>query len=33
VGTQSEVLVFGNWIAAEVRKGPLYDPKGLKVRI
>ena len=33
VGTQSEILVFGNWISAEVRKGPLYDPKGLKVRI
>jgi len=33
VGKQAEVLVFGNWISATVAKGPLYDPKGVKVRI
>jgi glycine cleavage system T protein len=32
VGEQAEILVFGNWINAQVVKGPLYDPKGLKVR-
>ena len=32
IGAQSEILVFGNWISAQVMKGPLYDPKGLKVR-
>jgi len=32
VGEQAEILVFGNWINAQVVKGPLYDSKGLKVR-
>jgi len=32
VDTQTEVLVFGNWIMAKIVKGPLYDPKGIKVR-
>ncbi len=32
VGTQTEILVFGNWIAAKVMQGPLYDPKGIKVK-
>lgn len=32
VGNQAEILVFGNWIPATVVKGPLYDPKGIKVR-
>ena len=31
-GTLAEVLVFGNWIPSHVVKGPIYDPKGLKVR-
>ena len=32
-GTASEILVFGNWIKGKIVKGPLYDPKGLNVRI
>jgi glycine cleavage system T protein len=32
VGTEVEVLVFGNWINANIVKGPLYDPKGDKVK-
>ena len=32
VGTRAEILVFGNWIPANVVKGPIYDPKGIKVR-
>ncbi len=32
VGTRTEVLVFGRWIPAAIVQGPLYDPKGLKVR-
>jgi glycine cleavage system aminomethyltransferase T/glycine/D-amino acid oxidase-like deaminating enzyme len=32
VGTKTEILVFGNWIAATIVQGPLYDPKGQKVR-
>lgn len=32
VGTQAEILVFGNWISATVAQSPLYDPKGVKVR-
>jgi glycine cleavage system aminomethyltransferase T/glycine/D-amino acid oxidase-like deaminating enzyme len=32
IGTQAEVLVFGNWIKATIVKSPLYDPKGLRVR-
>ncbi|HLY68539.1 MAG TPA: glycine cleavage T C-terminal barrel domain-containing protein, partial [Puia sp.] len=31
-GTRAEVLVFGNWIAATVVKGPLYDPAGSALR-
>jgi glycine cleavage system T protein len=31
-GIKGEVLVFGNWIPAKIVRGPLYDPKGLKVR-
>ncbi|MEO6001379.1 MAG: FAD-dependent oxidoreductase [Chitinophagaceae bacterium] len=27
-----EILVFGNWVKGKISKGPLYDPKGLKVR-
>jgi 4-methylaminobutanoate oxidase (formaldehyde-forming) len=32
VDTHTEILVFGNWIPAKIVQGPLYDPKGLKVR-
>lgn len=32
-GTATEILVFGNWIKGKIVKGPLYDPKGLNVRI
>lgn len=32
VGTATEILVFGKWIGGTIAKGPLYDPKGLKVR-
>ncbi|MEP6749131.1 MAG: FAD-dependent oxidoreductase [Bacteroidota bacterium] len=32
VDTSVEILVFGNWIKGKIAKGPLYDPKGLRVR-
>jgi glycine cleavage system aminomethyltransferase T/glycine/D-amino acid oxidase-like deaminating enzyme len=32
MGQEAEILVFGEWIPARVVQGPLYDPKGLKVR-
>jgi len=32
VETAVEILVFGNWFKGKIAKGPLYDPKGLKVR-
>src|SRR5205085_10188183 len=31
-GTQLAVDIFGDWVAAEVRVEPLYDPKGERVR-
>jgi glycine cleavage system aminomethyltransferase T/glycine/D-amino acid oxidase-like deaminating enzyme len=31
-GTQLEVDIFGEWVPAEVRAEPLYDPKGERVR-
>ena len=31
-GTRLEIDVFGEWIPAEVRVEPLYDPKGERVR-
>jgi 4-methylaminobutanoate oxidase (formaldehyde-forming) len=31
-GTGVEIEVFGNWIAAEVAREPLFDPKGERVR-
>ena len=31
-GTRVEVDIFGDWVAAEVRAEPLYDPKGERVR-
>jgi glycine cleavage system T protein len=32
VGTRLAVDIFGDWIDAEVRAEPLYDPKGERVR-
>jgi glycine cleavage system aminomethyltransferase T/glycine/D-amino acid oxidase-like deaminating enzyme len=32
VGTAVEVDIFGQWIAGEVAREPLYDPKGERVR-
>jgi glycine cleavage system aminomethyltransferase T/glycine/D-amino acid oxidase-like deaminating enzyme len=32
VGTDAEVLVFGNWIQAVVVQSPIYDPKAVKIR-
>jgi 4-methylaminobutanoate oxidase (formaldehyde-forming) len=32
-GTRMEVDIFGEWVAAEVRAEPLYDPKGERVRL
>lgn len=31
-GIATEILVFGNWISGKIVKGPLYDPKGIRVR-
>jgi len=32
IDTSIEILVFGNWIKGKIVKGPVYDPKGLRVR-
>jgi 4-methylaminobutanoate oxidase (formaldehyde-forming) len=32
VGTPIEVEVFGEWIGAEVRAEPLFDPDGSRIR-
>jgi 4-methylaminobutanoate oxidase (formaldehyde-forming) len=32
IGAEVEVNVFGEWIAAEVAREPLFDPKGERVR-
>jgi 4-methylaminobutanoate oxidase (formaldehyde-forming) len=32
VGTRLSVDIFGDWVGAEVRAEPLYDPKGERVR-
>jgi glycine cleavage system aminomethyltransferase T len=32
VGTAVEVDIFGQWVAGEVAREPLYDPKGEKLR-
>ena len=32
VGTPIEVEIFGMWVAGEIAKDPLYDPRGEKVR-
>jgi glycine cleavage system aminomethyltransferase T/glycine/D-amino acid oxidase-like deaminating enzyme len=31
-GTRLEVDIFGEWVGAEVRREPLYDPDGLRIR-
>jgi 4-methylaminobutanoate oxidase (formaldehyde-forming) len=31
-GTPVEVDIFGRWVAGEVMREPLYDPKGERVR-
>ena len=31
-GTQLQVDIFGDWVNAEVRAEPLYDPKGERIR-
>jgi 4-methylaminobutanoate oxidase (formaldehyde-forming) len=31
-GTRLEIDIFGEWVPAEVRPEPLYDPKGERVR-
>jgi 4-methylaminobutanoate oxidase (formaldehyde-forming) len=32
IGTRGEVEVFGEWVAFEVMREPLYDPKGERIR-
>jgi glycine cleavage system aminomethyltransferase T len=32
VGTQVEVDIFGQWVAGEIAREPLYDPKGERLR-
>ena len=32
IDTAVEVDIFGEWIAGEVAKEPLFDPKGERVR-
>jgi 4-methylaminobutanoate oxidase (formaldehyde-forming) len=31
-GTEVEVEIFGEWVPGEVAKGPLFDPKGERIR-
>jgi glycine cleavage system aminomethyltransferase T len=31
-GTRMEIDIFGDWVRAEIRVEPLYDPKGERVR-
>jgi glycine cleavage system aminomethyltransferase T len=31
-GTRVAVDIFGDWVAAEVRAEPLYDPAGARIR-
>ncbi|MBZ5856968.1 GcvT family protein [Flavihumibacter profundi] len=31
-GNKIEILVFGNWIPGDIVRGPIYDPKGQKLR-
>lgn len=32
VGSGVEILVFGTWISGKIVQGPLYDPKGVRVK-
>ena len=32
VGTAVEVDIFGEWVAGEIAREPLFDPKGERVR-
>ena len=32
LGTAVEVDIFGEWVAGEVAREPLFDPKGERVR-
>ena len=32
VGTAVEVEIFGEWVAGEVTREPLFDPKGERIR-
>jgi len=32
VGTPVEVEIFGTWVAGQIAKDPLYDPRGEKIR-
>ena len=31
-GTQLEIEFFGERVCAEVKKGPLFDPKGERIK-
>ena len=31
-GTRGEIEVFGEWIGFEVRREPLWDPEGKRIR-
>jgi glycine cleavage system aminomethyltransferase T len=31
-GTEVAVEIFGEWVDGEVAKGPLFDPKGERIR-
>jgi 4-methylaminobutanoate oxidase (formaldehyde-forming) len=31
-GTRVAIDIFGDWVGGELRSGPLYDPKGERVR-
>ena len=33
LGTPVEVDIFGRWVAGEVTREPLVDPKGERVRV
>jgi 4-methylaminobutanoate oxidase (formaldehyde-forming) len=32
IGTRLEVDIFGRWVAGEVAREPLFDPRGERVR-
>ena len=31
-GTTVEIEIFGSWIGGEITRGPLFDPKGERIR-